>query len=147
MGTLDSMTKPTDEPTIGQLVADVTRDLSSIVQHEIALAKSELRVSVRAGGMGAALIGVAAFMLLLVLILATVTVAYFLTMTGLHPAWAFLIVTVFYLLVALVLVWIAITRFKKISVPEKTIAAARQVPAALHPNAPAGNRVKTSTRG
>lgn len=140
------MTKPADEPTIGRLVADVTRDLSSIVQHEIALAKSELRVSVRAGGLGIALIGVAVFLLLMVVILASVTVAYFLTMTGLHPAWAFLIVTGFYLLLAVVLVLIAYTRFKKVTVPEKTIAAARQVPSALHPGTHAGNRVKSATR-
>ncbi len=146
MGTLGIMTKPTDDPTIGRLVADVTRDLSSIVQHEIALAKSELRVSVKAGGLGIVLIGAAVFLLLLVLILGSVTIAYFLTMTGLHPAWAFLIVTGFYLLVAVILLLVAWTRFKKITVPEKTIAAARQVPSALQPGAPSGNRVKSAAR-
>ncbi|MBC9227043.1 phage holin family protein [Aeromicrobium sp. 636] len=142
------MTKPTDDPTIGRLVADVTRDLSSIVQHEIALVKSELRVSVKAGGIGAALVAAAAFLLLLVLILGSVTIAYFLTMTGLHAAWAFLIVTVFYLLVAVVLLLVAWSRFKKIRVPEKSIGTARQLPSALKPgNHAAGNRVKTAARG
>ena len=142
------MTKPTDDPTIGRLVADVTRDLSSIVQHEIALVKSEMRVSVKAGGIGAALVGAAAFLLLLVLILASVTIAYFLTMTGMHPAWAFLIVTAFYLVLAVVLLFVAWGRFKKIRVPEKSIGAARQIPSALTPGSPpAGSRVKTSVRG
>ncbi|GAA2083642.1 phage holin family protein [Aeromicrobium tamlense] len=140
------MTKPTDDPTIGRLVADVTRDLSSIVQHEIALAKSELRVSVKAGGLGIALVAVAAFLLLLVLILGSVTIAYFLTMTGLHPAWAFLIVTGFYLLLAVVLVLIAWSRFKKVRAPEKSIGTARQIPSALKPGGPAGTRVKTVAR-
>lgn len=141
------MTTPADEPTIGRLVADVTRDLSSIVQHEIALAKSELRISVKAGGIGAALVAVAAFLLLMVLILASVTIAYFLTMTGLHPAWAFLIVTVFYLLLAVVLVLVAWSRFKKIRAPEKTIGAAKQIPSALKPGAPApGTRVRSAAR-
>ncbi|GAA3537792.1 hypothetical protein AFL01nite_12600 [Aeromicrobium flavum] len=142
------MTKPTDDPTIGRLVADVTRDLSSIVQHEIALVKSEMRVSVKAGGIGAALVAAAAFLLLLVLILASVTIAYFLTMAGLHPAWAFLIVTAFYLLLAVVLLLVAWSRFKKIRVPEKSIGAARQIPSALTPGGPpAGARVKTAARG
>ncbi|SKB06883.1 phage holin family protein [Aeromicrobium choanae] len=142
------MTKTTDDPTIGRLVADVTRDLSSIVQHEIALAKSELRVSVKAGGIGIALVAVAAFLLLLVLILASITVAYFLTMTGLHPAWAFLIVTAFYLLLAVVLVLVAWTRFKKVRAPENTIGTVRQLPSALKPGTPSpGTRVKTAARG
>lgn len=140
------MTKPADDPTIGRLVADVTRDLSSIVQHEIALAKSELRISVKAGGMGAALVAVAAFLLMIVLILASVTIAYFLTMTGLHAAWAFLIVTLFYLLTAAVLLFVAWRRFKKIRAPEKTIGAARQIPSALKPGPPAGNRVRSAAR-
>ncbi|MFS0885878.1 phage holin family protein [Aeromicrobium sp. 179-A 4D2 NHS] len=141
------MSTPADEPTIGRLVADVTRDLSSIVQHEIALAKSELRISVKAGGIGAALVAAAAFLLLLVLILASVTIAYFLTMTGLHPAWAFLIVTAFYLLLAVVLLLVAWGRFKKIRAPEKTIGAAKQIPSALKPGAPApGSRVKPVAR-
>lgn len=127
------MSKPVEEPTIGRLVADVTRDLSGIVQHEIALAKSELRVSVRAGGLGAALIAVALFMVLLVVILLSITFAYFLTMTGLHPAWAFLIVSGVYLLIALILVWIAVTRFKKVTIPEKTLGTAREIPTALKP--------------
>ena len=141
------MTTPADDPTIGRLVADVTRDLSSIVQHEIALAKSELRISVKAGGIGAALVAVAAFLLLLVLILGSVTIAYFLTMTGLHPAWAFLIVTAFYLLLAVVLVLVAWSRFKKIRAPEKTIGAAKQIPSALKPGSPApGTRVRSAAR-
>ncbi len=140
------MTKTTDDPTIGRLVADVTRDLSAIVQHEIALAKSELKVSVRAGGLGIALIGAALFLLLLVLILGSVTIAYFLTMTGLHAAWAFLIVTGVYLLLAVVLGLVAWTRFKKVSVPEKTIGAARQIPSALSPGPTPGQRVKGARR-
>ena len=43
-----------EEPTIGKLVIDASRDFSSLIQSEIALAKSELRVSVKAGGVGIA---------------------------------------------------------------------------------------------
>ena len=35
-----------DDPTIGRLVADATRDVSTLVSKEIQLAKSELKVSV-----------------------------------------------------------------------------------------------------
>ena len=49
----------TEEPTIGRLVADASRDVSALLQSEIALAKSEVKVSVKAGGIGAALLAVA----------------------------------------------------------------------------------------
>ena len=50
-----------DEPTIGKLVGDATRDISTLVRSEIALAKSELKVSVKAGGLGIGLFAGAAF--------------------------------------------------------------------------------------
>ena len=45
---------PEEEPSIGQLVASASRDVSTLIRHEIALAKSEVKVSVKAGGIGAA---------------------------------------------------------------------------------------------
>ena len=39
----------TEEPTLGRLVADASRDVSSLIQAEIALAKSELRFSAKEG--------------------------------------------------------------------------------------------------
>lgn len=119
------------DPTIGHLVADVSRDLSALIQHEVQLAKSELKVSARAGGIGAVLLAGAAFILLLVLILGSITIGFFLTMTGLHAAWAFLIVTGAYLLLAVLLALIAIGRFKKVKPPTRTIQTAKQIPDAL----------------
>ena len=122
------MTNPKDQPTIGSLLADATRDISSIIHDEIALAKSELRVSVRAGGWGSALLAIAAFVVLLAVVLVPFTVAFFLTMTGLHVAWAFLIVTIAMLLIAGLVGWIGTTRFKKVTVPERTLDSARRLP-------------------
>ncbi len=50
-----------DEPTIGRLVSDASRDISSLLQKEIQLAKSEIKVSVRNGGLGLGLFAGAAF--------------------------------------------------------------------------------------
>jgi hypothetical protein len=119
------------EPTIGRLVADASRDISALVQSEIALAKSELRVSATAGGIGAALLVIAAFFGLLITVLVSIAFAYFLTMTGLHPAWAFLIVAGVYLLLAVLLVLVGILKLKKIRAPEKTIETAKAIPAAF----------------
>jgi hypothetical protein len=120
-----------EEPTIGRLVADASRDLSALVQHEIALAKAEMRFSVKAGVLGSLLFLVAGFLGLLIIILLSFAFAYFLTMTGLHAAWAFLIVSGAYALLAALLVVIGIGRIKKIKAPEATIETAKQIPAAL----------------
>ena len=120
-----------DDPTIGRLVADASRDISALVQSEIALAKSELKFSVKAGGIGAGMIVVAGFFGLLIVILLSIAAAYFLTMAGLHPAWAFLIVAGAYLLLALLLILIGVVLLKKVKAPTKTIASAKGIPAAL----------------
>ena len=120
-----------NDPTIGRLLADASRDVSALVQSEIKLAKSELKVSVKAGGIGAAMIFVAAFLGLLIIIMLSIAIAFFLTMTGMHPAWAFLIVSGFYVLLAAGLIAFGISKLKKIRAPEKTIATVSEIPAAL----------------
>src|SRR3954451_5128442 len=92
-----------EEPTIGRLVADASRDVSVLVQNEIALAKAELKVSVRAGGVSIGLFAAAAFILVLGVIMLSVAIAYFIHMTGLDLAWCFLIVFALYALIAAVL--------------------------------------------
>jgi len=125
------MSERQDDPTIGRLVADASRDVSALVQSEIALAKSELKSSAISGGLAAGLFAVAGFIVLLMVILLSITAAYFLTMTGLHPAWAFLIVTGAYLLLAVLLVAVGIYKIKKIKAPTRTIESAKAIPAAL----------------
>ena len=115
-----------EEPTIGKLVIDASRDFSSLIQSEIALAKSELRVSVKAGGVGIALFGAAAFLGLLAIIMLSVAIAYFLHMTGLDLAWCFLIVFAAYVAVAAVLALVGVRKVKQVKAPEKAIYQAKE---------------------
>ncbi|HET6625021.1 MAG TPA: phage holin family protein [Nocardioidaceae bacterium] len=115
-----------DDPTIGRLVADASRDISSLLHNEIALAKSELKVSVKNGGTGAGLFAGAAFLGLLAIIMLSVAFAYFLHMTGLHLAWCFLIVFAVYLLIAGLLAFLGIKKVKKVRAPERAIHQAQE---------------------
>jgi hypothetical protein len=116
-----------DEPTIGRLVADASRDISSLVRGEIALAKSELKVSVRAGGIGAGLLGAAAFLGLLAIVLLSVSIAYFIDMIpGINSAVAFLIVFGLYVVVAAVLGLVGVKKLKQVGPPERAIAQAQK---------------------
>lgn len=119
------------EPTIGRLVADASRDISALVQSEIKLAKSELKVSAKAGGIGAVLFLIAGFFGLLIIILVSIAFAYLLTMTGLHAAWSFLIVAGAYALLAALLVLVGVLKLKKIRAPEKTIQTVSSIPSAF----------------
>jgi Flp pilus assembly protein TadB len=130
-GISETGTSEEGEPTLGRLVADASRDISTLIQSEIALAKSELKVSVRAGGTGAALLASAAFVGLIVIILASITIAQFIIWAGLDPWWAYLIVTGFYILIAALLAFLGQRRLKKVKAPEKTIETVQEIPKAF----------------
>ena len=120
-----------DDPTIGRLVADASRDISSLVTKEIELAKSELKVSVKAGGLGIGLLAGAAFIAVLGIIMLSFTIVYFIHWAGLALHWAYLIVTVFWFLVTALLGWIGVKKLKQVGPPEKAIEQGREIPKAL----------------
>lgn len=130
-GTSDDGIANEEEPTLGRLVADASRDISTLIQSEVALAKSEIKVSVKAGGVGAALLALAAFVGLIVIILLSITVAQFIIWAGLDPWWAYLIVTGAYILLAALLAMLGIRKLKKVRAPEQTIATAKEIPQAF----------------
>jgi len=117
---------PAEEPSIGQLVADASRDVSTLIQHEIALAKSEVKVSVKAGGIGAALFAAAGFVMLLGVIMASVAIAYFIHMTGLDLAWCYSIVFLLYALVAATLAFVGYRKIRKVRPPQRAIRQAQE---------------------
>jgi hypothetical protein len=115
-----------DEPTIGKLIVDATSDLSLLIRSEIELAKHELRFSIKAGGLGAALAAVAAFFAVLAVIMLSVSLAFLLAklpVVGLFLG--FLIVFLLYAIVAGILALVAMRKFKQVHAPEQTIAAVK----------------------
>ena len=122
-----------NDPTIGRLVTDASRDISTLISQEIQLAKSELKVSVKAGGIGIGLFAAAGFLLLLAVIMFSVAIAYLINWDGHGPSlkWAFLIVTGFYVLVAAVLGFVGVKKVKQVGPPEGAIRQGKQIPSAL----------------
>ncbi len=121
------------DPTLGKLVMDAQRDISTLISKEIELAKSELKISVKHGGVGVGLFAGAAFLGLLAIIMLSVSLAYFIHWngSGLDLHWAFLIVFAFYLLVAGLLAFIGLRQVKQVKAPEKAIKQGKQIPQAL----------------
>jgi putative superfamily III holin-X len=122
-----------DEPTIGRLITDAQRDISTLITKEIQLVKSELKVSAKAGGIGIGLFAGAAFILVLAIIMLSVAIAYFINWNGegLDLHWAFLIVFGFYLLVAVLMVLIGVRKVKQVRAPEAAIRQGKEIPKAL----------------
>lgn len=124
--------KDTD-PTIGRLVHDASKDISTLISKEIQLAKSELKVSVRAGGTGLGLFAGAAFLGLLAVIMLSVALAHLIHWngSGLDLHWAFLIVTVLYLLLAGLLAFVGLRKVKQVRAPKRAIHQAQETRSAL----------------
>jgi len=124
--------RPTpDDPTIGRLVADASRDISSLLSKEIELAKSELKVSVKAGGLGLGLFAAAGFLLLLGVIFLSIALAYFIHWLGPGLGLSYLLVFVLYLLLAGLLGFIGYRKVKQVRAPERAIEQGREIPRAL----------------
>lgn len=125
--------KDTD-PTIGKLVVDASRDISTLVSKEIELAKSELKVSMKYGGVSIGLFAGAAFIALLAIIMLSISLAYFIHWAGLGLHWSYLIVFGLYLLIAAILGLLGVRNVKKVKGPERAIAQGKEIPQALKPN-------------
>lgn len=121
-----------EEPTIGKLVVDAIDDVGALVRNIIELAKAELKVSVNAGIVAVALFFLAGFVSLLAIIMVSVSIAYFIAMSGLDLAYCFLIVFGGYLVLAGLLGFLGYLRIRKVKAPERTIAAAQELPRAFN---------------
>lgn len=119
------------EETLGMLFANASRDLSTLVHSEIELAKAEIRLDVRNAAKGGAMFGAAGFLGLLSLVLLSITIALFIAWLGLDAWLAFLIVTVFYLLVAGVLALVGKKAVSKVGPPERTMRTSKDTVAFL----------------
>jgi small-conductance mechanosensitive channel len=119
---------PESDPTIGRLVSDASRDVSTLIRSEIELAKTELQMSARAGGLGIGMFAAAAFFAVMALIMLSVAFAYFIHWNGegLALQWAFTIVFGVYLLVAAILSWIGVRKVRKVRAPERAIEQAQE---------------------
>jgi len=122
------------ERTLGQLVADATHDISSIMHSEIQLAKAEIGADAKRAGLGAATFAVAGLFAFLALILLLIAAAYGLVAAGLAPWLAFLIVAVALLVLGGILVLVGKSSIGKLKgKPERTIKSTQDTIAAIKP--------------
>ncbi len=115
-----------EEPSVGELIAAVQRDTSQLIKQEIALAKSELKINVKVGGLSVALFAAAAFLLLLAVIMGSVGLAYLINLTGLALVWCFLLVFALYVAVAGLLGFVGFRKIRRVRGPQRAIHQAQE---------------------
>ncbi|SNQ50614.1 conserved hypothetical protein [Frankia canadensis] len=125
MSTTTGKTRDGREPSLGELVALATRDVSLLVRQEIDLAKAELARQAVSAALGVGCLAVAAGLGLCALIAVTIFLGELFTWAGMERFWSYLLTAAIYLVVAGGLALVAITRFRRLSPPERTIQTVR----------------------
>jgi hypothetical protein len=136
MTTLNDRPVGTPERTIGQLVADATKDVSELVRYEVALAKAEITTDVKNGALAGGMFAVAGLFGLVAFVFFGVVVAYALVEGAGWPIWlSFLVVAVAMVAVAGVLGLVGYGRIKKVRPPERAIRSTKESIAAVKASA------------
>ncbi|WP_125132525.1 phage holin family protein [Microbacterium sp. 10M-3C3] len=119
--------------SLGDLLGEVTRDLSTLIRQEVELAKAELRQSASRAGKGAGLLGGAGYAALMAVFFLSVALWWALgLLVGL--GWSAVIVAVLWGVVALVLFVIGRTQMKKIAGVPQTVDTVKRIPDAVKRN-------------
>jgi hypothetical protein len=129
----DTRTSPDSRPSIGELLADVSQDLTTLLRQEVELAKAELKQSATRAGKGAGMFagaGLAGHMVLLFISIA----AWWGIGDSTGRGWSALIVGGIWLLIAAVLAVLGRTEFKEIKGVPQTADTVKKIPNAVKGN-------------
>lgn len=119
------------EPSVGELVAEASASLSTILRGEIELAKLELKSSVKNAAISGAAFGAAGVMLVFAAIFGLVALAEGIVAAGVWRWLAYLIVFGLLMLVIGLAVVVGISKVKKVKAPEQTIETGKDTVAYL----------------
>jgi hypothetical protein len=124
---------PRSLSNVGELFADISRDLSTLIRQETELAKAELRESAARAGKGAGMLGGAGVAGHFVLLFLSITLWWGLG-NEIGRAWSALVVAAVWAVVAAVLASIGRREMKQVKGIPQTTETAREIPDALKGN-------------
>ncbi len=123
------------DPTLGDLVAQASTSVSTILHGEIELAKLELKSAVKNAGVGAGFFGAAAVLLVFSLVFGFIALAEGLVTIGLWRWLAYLVVFLFMLVLIAIFVLMGVRKIKRVKAPQQTIETGKDTVAYLKANA------------
>ena len=132
--TTDSGHPDVEGVSVGALLGEVSKDLSTLMRQELELAKAELKVEAKKAGTGAGLFGVAGFAGYMLLMFLSFALWWALA-NVMDIGLAALIVAVLWGVVAAVAGLMGKKKFQQVNPkPEQTVETLQQVPGALKPH-------------
>ncbi|MCF3138530.1 phage holin family protein [Paenarthrobacter sp. AR 02] len=118
---------------LGELLSDVTRDISTLMRQEVELAKAEIKDSASKAGKGAGMLGGAAYAGHITVLFLSIALWWALgLLVGL--GWSALIVAVIWGIIAAVLASVGRKELKAIKGLPRTAETVKEIPPALKPN-------------
>jgi len=129
-----------DEPSIrevsvGQLLSDVSRDFSTLMRQEVALAKAEVKEEVSKAAKGAGMLGGAGYAGHMLILFLSFAAWWALAGVTNHIGLSALIVAVIWGIIAAILFVVGRGALKKVNPkPERTVETMSEIPPALKPN-------------
>jgi hypothetical protein len=120
--------------SVGAIIGEVTKDLSTLMRQELELAKAELKVEAKKAGQGAGMFGAAGFAGYMVLLFLSIALWWALE-NVMDSGLAALIVAVVWGVIGAVAFVVGRKKFQQVNPkPERTVETLQQVPGALKPN-------------
>jgi len=120
--------------SVGQLIGQVTNDLSTLMRQELELAKVELKAEAKKAGQGAGMFGAAGFAGYMVLMFLSFALWWALA-NVMDAGLAALIVAILWGVIGAVAFVMGRKKFQQVHPkPERTVETLQQVPGALKPN-------------
>jgi hypothetical protein len=138
-GTMGTPTTDAGRPdvegtSVGQLIGEVTKDLSTLMRQELELAKVEVKAEAKKAGTGTGLFGAAGFAGYMVLMFLSIALWWALSHLVGH-SWSALIVAIIWGVIGAVAFVMGKKKFQQVNPkPERTVETLQQVPGALKPN-------------
>jgi hypothetical protein len=122
------------ETSLGDLVGEVSRDLSELMRKELELAKAELSESAKRAGAGAGLLGGAGYAGAMAVFFLSVALWWGLGDLIDSLGWSAVIVAVIWAIIAAILYAVGRKRLKTVQGAPKTVETVKEIPDALKRN-------------
>ena len=120
--------------SLGDLLGDVTKDVSTLMRQEIALAKAEIGDSAKKAGKGAGLLGGAGYAGLMAVFFLSVALMVGLGYLFDDLAWAAVVVAVIWAVIGLVMYLQGRTQLKTVQGAPRTADSVKKIPEAMKRN-------------
>jgi hypothetical protein len=122
-----------ESTSLGDLLGEVTRDISTLMRQEVELAKAELTQSAKTAGKGAGLLGGAGYAGIMAVLFLSIA-AWWGLGSLIGNAWSAVIVALVWAVIALILFVVGRKQLKEITGAPQTVDSLKKIPETLKKN-------------